>query len=125
MKISKDEKMIENQEQKQEISIPTPRQLYDLLDKYVIGQSEAKKALSVAVYNHYKRFLINVYGATLKGDKFEEFQNVSIDKANILLLGNSGSGKCVCGNTYVTLKNKKTGELKTMKINDLVSSLRK
>ena len=93
MKISKDEKMIENQEQKQEISIPTPRQLYDLLDKYVIGQSEAKKALSVAVYNHYKRFLINVYGATLKGDKFEEFQNVTVDKANILLLGNSGSGK--------------------------------
>lgn len=94
MKNSKEEEtIIENQDQQQQISIPTPRQLYDLLDKYVIGQTEAKKALSVAVYNHYKRFLINVYGATLSGDKFEEFKNVTIDKANLLELGPSGSGK--------------------------------
>lgn len=92
MKNSKEEEtIVESQEQ--QISIPTPRQLYDLLDKYVIGQTEAKKALSVAVYNHYKRFLINVYGATLSGDKFEEFKNVTIDKANLLELGPSGSGK--------------------------------
>lgn len=94
MKNSKEEEtIVESQEQQQQISIPTPRQLYDLLDKYVIGQTEAKKALSVAVYNHYKRFLINVYGATLSGDKFEEFKNVTIDKANLLELGPSGSGK--------------------------------
>lgn len=80
-------------EEKQAISIPTPRQLYDILDKYVIGQSEAKKILSVAVYNHYKRFLINMYGASVIGEEADEFKNVTIDKSNILLCGSTGSGK--------------------------------
>lgn len=75
------------------ISVPTPKQLYELLDKYVIGQSEAKKTLSVAVYNHYKRFLINVYGATVNGEEPKEFENVIIDKSNLLMLGNTGTGK--------------------------------
>lgn len=77
----------------QAITIPTPKQLYDILDKYVIGQDEAKKVLSVAVYNHYKRFLINIYGANINGDSADEFENVTIDKANVLLCGNSGTGK--------------------------------
>lgn len=80
-------------EEKQAISIPTPRQLYDILDKYVIGQSYAKKILSVAVYNHYKRFLINMYGASIGDNESEEFKNVTIDKSNILLCGSTGSGK--------------------------------
>lgn len=80
-------------EEKQAISIPTPRQLYDILDKYVIGQSDAKKILSVAVYNHYKRFLINMYGASVGDNESEEFKNVTIDKSNILLCGSTGSGK--------------------------------
>lgn len=75
------------------VSIPTPKQLYEILDKFVIGQPEAKKTLSVAVYNHYKRFLINVYGATVEGGDSEEFKNVTIDKSNLLMLGNTGTGK--------------------------------
>lgn len=82
-----------NENEMQAITIPTPKQLYGILDKYVIGQDEAKKVLSVAVYNHYKRFLINIYGANLNGDCADEFENVTIDKANVLLCGNSGTGK--------------------------------
>ena len=80
-------------EERESVSVPTPRQLYELLDKFVIGQSEAKKSLAVAVYNHYKRFLINVYGATVNGETNEEFENVTIDKSNLLMLGNTGTGK--------------------------------
>lgn len=75
------------------ITIPTPKQLYDILNQYVIGQSEAKKTLSVAVYNHYKRFLINVYGATVGQEEPNEFKNVTIDKSNLLILGGTGTGK--------------------------------
>lgn len=82
-----------NENEMQAITIPTPKQLYDILDKYVIGQDEAKKVLSVAVYNHYKRFLINIYDANINGDRADEFENVTIDKANVLLCGNSGTGK--------------------------------
>lgn len=82
-----------NENEMQAITIPTPKQLYDILDKYVIGQDEAKRVLSVAVYNHYKRFLINIYGANVNGDRADEFENVIIDKANVLLCGNSGTGK--------------------------------
>jgi ATP-dependent Clp protease ATP-binding subunit ClpX len=82
-----------NENEMQAITIPTPKQLYDILDKYVISQDEAKKVLSVAVYNHYKRFLINIYGANINGDSANEFENVTIDKANVLLCGNSGTGK--------------------------------
>ena len=79
--------------EKTSVSVPTPRQLFELLDKFVIGQNEAKKTLSVAVYNHYKRFLINVYGATVGGEQPEEFDGVVIDKSNLLMLGNTGTGK--------------------------------
>lgn len=86
---------MENQKEteKTAISVPTPRQLFELLDKFVIGQTEAKKTLSVAVYNHYKRFLINVYGATVGTEEPEEFEGVVIDKSNLLMLGNTGTGK--------------------------------
>lgn len=79
--------------EKVSISVPTPRQLFELLEKFVIGQAEAKKTLSVAIYNHYKRFLINVYGATVDGEQTEEFNGVVIDKSNLLMLGNTGTGK--------------------------------
>lgn len=79
--------------EKVSISVPTPRQLFELLEKFVIGQTEAKKTLSVAIYNHYKRFLINVYGATVEGEQTEEFNGVVIDKSNLLMLGNTGTGK--------------------------------
>lgn len=75
------------------VSVPTPLQLYHILNKYVIGQDEAKKVISVAVYNHYKRFLTNVYGATTGVGEPAEFKNVTLDKSNILLCGPTGTGK--------------------------------
>lgn len=62
--------------------VPKPKEIYNILDQYVIGQDDAKKALSVAVYNHYKR--INDMG---KKD------DVELAKSNILMLGPTGSGK--------------------------------
>lgn len=69
--------------------IPTPKEIMQYLDERVIGQQEAKKRLSVAVYNHYKRVLCKVHNVGNDG----EFQDVEIDKSNILLIGNTGTGK--------------------------------
>src|SRR5881409_1794245 len=63
--------------------IPSPRSIKDKLDQYVIGQSRAKKVLSVAVHNHYKRLSIGE----------EAISEVEVDKSNILLIGPTGSGK--------------------------------
>ncbi len=70
--------------------LPTPEELKDFLDQYVIGQEEAKKVLSVAVYNHYKRIKFE--------DKFKK-ENVEIDKSNVLLVGPTGSGKTLLART--------------------------
>lgn len=67
--------------------LPTPREIKDVLDQYVIGQDEAKVALSVAVYNHYKRIYFG-------GD-----EDVELQKSNILLLGPTGSGKTLFAQT--------------------------
>ena len=72
------------------IKLPTPAQIKEQLDDYVIGQDEAKKTLSVAVYNHYKR----INSEESKITKSEN--NVEIQKSNILLLGPTG-----CGKTYL------------------------
>lgn len=69
--------------------VPTPSEIKDILDQYVIGQERAKRTLSVAVYNHYKR--INA-GATRDGD-------VELDKSNILLIGPTGTGKTLLAQT--------------------------
>lgn len=69
--------------------IPTPKDIVAYLDERVIGQSEAKKRLAVAVSNHYKRVLSNLCGAGNDG----EFADVKIDKSNVLMLGNTGTGK--------------------------------
>ena len=74
-------------------AVPAPQEIKDVLDQYVIGQEKAKKALSVAVYNHYKR--INS-GAKREGE-------VELDKSNILLLGPTGVGKTLLAQTLARI----------------------
>jgi ATP-dependent Clp protease ATP-binding subunit ClpX len=78
-------------------SLPKPREIYEFLDSYVIGQDKAKKALSVAVYNHYKRVQSDTNRA---GD-----DGVELAKSNILLLGPTGSGKTLLAQTLARLLN--------------------
>lgn len=73
-----------------ELKLYSPKEIKAYLDKYVIGQEKAKRVLSVAVYNHYKRLLANK-GLCFKSKK--EFEDVNIDKSNIIMLGGTGSGK--------------------------------
>jgi ATP-dependent Clp protease ATP-binding subunit ClpX len=76
--------------------VPTPREFKLYLDQYVIGQDYAKKVLSVAVYNHYKRLaLASTPGATVAAIDEE----VQIDKSNIMLIGPTGSGKTLLART--------------------------
>jgi|TARA_B110000438_G_scaffold298055_1_gene345524 ATP-dependent Clp protease ATP-binding subunit ClpX len=75
-------------------SFPVPKEIKETLDEYVIGQEEAKKHLSVAVYNHYKR---------LKGEKASKEDEVELTKSNILLLGPTGSGKTLLAQTLARL----------------------
>ncbi len=81
-------------EEKSGASIPCPAEIKKTLDDYVIGQEEAKKSLSVAVYNHYKR--INNLGFV---------DDVEIQKSNILLLGPTGSGKTLLAQTLAKVLN--------------------
>ncbi|MBT45414.1 MAG: ATP-dependent Clp protease ATP-binding subunit ClpX, partial [Deltaproteobacteria bacterium] len=77
----------------QGINTPTPVEIRQLLDEYVIGQDQAKKVLAVAVYNHYQRLHQDTSLAP------EEFADVEIEKSNILLLGPTGSGKTLLART--------------------------
>ncbi|MFZ4499687.1 MAG: ClpX C4-type zinc finger protein, partial [Burkholderiales bacterium] len=74
--------------------LPTPHQIRDILDQYVIGQATAKKILSVAVYNHYKR--------VRSGGKRND---IELSKSNILLIGPTGSGKTLFAQTLARLLN--------------------
>ena len=78
----------------QEEKIPTPEEIKKILDEYVIGQEDAKKTLSVAVYNHYKRI-----------NNLEKVDDVEIQKSNILLLGPTGCGKTLLAQTLAKVLN--------------------
>ncbi|MDE6209317.1 MAG: ATP-dependent Clp protease ATP-binding subunit ClpX [Lachnospiraceae bacterium] len=89
-----DEEMDDNLEPEDfKINLMKPKEIKDFLDQYVIGQNEAKKALSVAVYNHYKRI---TSGKDL---------DVELQKSNILMLGPTGSGKTYLAQTLAKLLN--------------------
>lgn len=75
-------------------NLPTPREIYDELSQYVMGQEDAKRAMSVAVYNHYRRIIL---GNDEPVDDDEE--QVELAKSNILLLGPTGTGKTLLAQT--------------------------
>lgn len=77
-----------------DIDLSTPKEIKDFLDSYVIGQDDAKKTLSVAVYNHYKRINSN-----------EEDSDIELQKSNILMLGPTGSGKTLLAQTLARKLN--------------------
>lgn len=80
--------------QSERAEMPKPKEIKEILDQYVIGQEQAKKVLSVAVYNHYKRILID--------DKADD---VELQKSNVLMVGPTGTGKTLLAQTLARLLN--------------------
>ena len=79
------------------IDIKTPKEIKEHLDKYIIGQDDAKKVLSVAVYNHFKRLMYN--------KEKHQADDVEIEKSNIILVGETGTGKTLMARTIAKILN--------------------
>ncbi len=88
-----DEEYMEHVHEELDINLLKPREIHDFLDQYVVGQEEAKKVLSVAVYNHYKRILA------------PKTFDVELQKSNILMIGPTGSGKTYLAQTLAKVLN--------------------
>ena len=88
------ERRLKTQSQRVKVSLPIPAEINQNLDDYVIGQERAKRILSVAVYNHYKR----LNNRTAKED-------IELAKSNVLLIGPTGSGKTLLAETLAQLLN--------------------
>jgi ATP-dependent Clp protease ATP-binding subunit ClpX len=78
----------------EQVQLPAPRKMVEFLEKFVIGQSMAKKVLAVGVYNHYKR---------LQSGMFDEQDPTEIEKSNILMIGSTGSGKTLLARTLARM----------------------
>ncbi|MFD6142644.1 ATP-dependent Clp protease ATP-binding subunit ClpX [Promicromonospora sp. NPDC060271] len=82
--------------------LPKPREIFDFLEQYIIGQDPAKRALAVAVYNHYKRIQAGEAGRSINPDEQDQ---VEIAKSNILLIGPTGTGKTYLAQTLAKMLN--------------------
>lgn len=82
---------------KEHLDLKTPKEIFDFLNQYVIGQERAKKSLSVAVYNHYKRLNYIASGKST--------EDVELEKSNIIMIGETGTGKTLLARTIANLLN--------------------
>ncbi len=96
--IVKDEVGAKNSSNFNAVQLLKPIEIKNHLDEYVIGQNEAKKVLSVAVYNHYKRLILNQSKTTSKDE-------IEVDKSNVIMIGETGTGKTLLARTIAKVLN--------------------